>query len=139
MAALLAGLDRGHVVVGAHAAREVDAAMQAFAADPLVVDQDETFEGTEQVRHFLTDAGTEFTYTSELVGARRTDDTHWAAVIHLEGEFDVDGIEAYFAECVAAGATVVKPLAPTAWGTLDFYLEDPDGNVIAFGGRPAGP
>ena len=37
------------------------------------------------------------------------------------------------------GATVVKPLASTAWGTLDFYLEDPDGNVIAFGGRPAGP
>jgi catechol 2,3-dioxygenase-like lactoylglutathione lyase family enzyme len=58
---------------------------------------------------------------------------------HLDAAAGVDAIEAYFAECVAAGATVVKPLAPTAWGTLDFYLEDPDGNVIAFGGRPAGP
>ena len=73
--------------LAAHAAREADAAMRSFAADPLVVDQDETFEGAEQVRHFLTDAGTEFTYTSELVGARRTDDTHWVAVIHLEGDF----------------------------------------------------
>ena len=73
--------------LAAHAAREVDAAMRAFAADPLVVDQDETFEGTEQVRHFLTDAGTEFTYTSELVGARRTDDARWVAVIHLKGDF----------------------------------------------------
>ena len=58
---------------------------------------------------------------------------------HLDAAAGVDGIEAYFAECVAGGATVVKPLAPTAWGTLDFYLEDPDGNIIAFGGRPAGP
>ena len=58
---------------------------------------------------------------------------------HLDAAAGVDGIEAFFAECVAAGATVVKPLAPTAWGTLDFCLEDPDGNVIAFGGRPAGP
>jgi hypothetical protein len=23
------------------------------------------------------------------------------------------------------------------WGTKDFYVEDPDGNLIAFGGRPA--
>ena len=64
---------------------------------------------------------------------------HRRAREHLDAAAGVDGIEAYFAECVAAGATAVKPLAPTAWGTLDFYLEDPDGNVIAFGGRPAGP
>jgi len=23
------------------------------------------------------------------------------------------------------------------WGTKDFYIEDPDGNVISFGGRPS--
>jgi hypothetical protein len=28
----------------------------------------------------------------------------------------------------------MKPLAPTEWGTKDFYVEDPDGNVISFGG-----
>jgi catechol 2,3-dioxygenase-like lactoylglutathione lyase family enzyme len=28
-------------------------------------------------------------------------------------------------------------LAATTWGTKDFYVEDPDGNLIAFGGRPA--
>jgi ketosteroid isomerase-like protein len=76
-----------HAFLAAHAAREVEAAVRTFAADPLVVDQDETFNGTEQLRHFLSDAGAEFTYTSELVGARRTDDTHWVAVIHLEGDF----------------------------------------------------
>lgn len=56
---------------------------------------------------------------------------------HLDAAAGVDGIEAFFAECVANGASILKPLAATAWGTRDFYIEDPDGNVIAFGGRPS--
>lgn len=57
---------------------------------------------------------------------------------HLDAAAGVDGIEAFYAQCVANDVTVVKPLAPTAWGTKDFYIEDPDGYIIAFGGRPAG-
>lgn len=56
---------------------------------------------------------------------------------HLDAAAGVDGIEAFYAACVANGATILKPLAATPWGTADFYVEDPDGNVIAFGGRPA--
>jgi catechol 2,3-dioxygenase-like lactoylglutathione lyase family enzyme len=55
---------------------------------------------------------------------------------HLDAAGGVDGIEAFYAECVANGVSILKPLAPTAWGTKDFYVEDPDGNVISFGGRP---
>jgi catechol 2,3-dioxygenase-like lactoylglutathione lyase family enzyme len=54
---------------------------------------------------------------------------------HLDAAAGVDGIEAFHAECLAAGLSIRKPLGPTPWGTKDFYLEDPDGNVIAFGGR----
>ncbi len=61
---------------------------------------------------------------------------HRRAHAHLDAAAGVDGIEAFHARCVASGATVRRPLAPTAWGTLDFYLEDPDGHVLAFGGRP---
>ena len=57
---------------------------------------------------------------------------------HLDAAAGVDGIEAFYARCVANGATILRPLAPTAWGTKDFYVEDPDGYVIAFGGRPTG-
>ena len=57
---------------------------------------------------------------------------------HLDAAAGVDGIEAFYAQCVASGATVLKPLAATAWGTQDFHLEDPDGHIIAFGGRPTG-
>ena len=54
---------------------------------------------------------------------------------HLDAAAGVDGIEAFFTQCVANGVTILKPLAPTEWGTKDFYIEDPDGYVISFGGR----
>jgi catechol 2,3-dioxygenase-like lactoylglutathione lyase family enzyme len=54
---------------------------------------------------------------------------------HLDASAGVDGIDAFYAECVAQGATILKPLASTDWGTRGFYVEDPDGNIIGFGGR----
>ena len=62
-------------------------------------------------------------------GRRRRDNEH------LDAAAGVDGIEAFYEQCVANGVTIHKPLTPTAWGTKDFYIEDPDGNVISFGGR----
>ena len=32
---------------------------------------------------------------------------------------------------------IIKPITATEWGTKDFYVEDPDGYIIGFGGRPA--
>jgi uncharacterized glyoxalase superfamily protein PhnB len=55
---------------------------------------------------------------------------------HLDAASGVEDIEAFYAQCVANGVTILKPLAATAWGTKDFYIEDPDGYIIAFGGRP---
>ena len=56
---------------------------------------------------------------------------------HLDAAAGVDGIETFYEQCVANGVKILKPLAPTEWGTKDFYIEDPDGNVISFGGRPS--
>ena len=56
---------------------------------------------------------------------------------HLDAAAGVDGIEAFYAQCLASGVHILKPLADTPWGTKDFYVEDPDGYVIAFGGRPS--
>jgi catechol 2,3-dioxygenase-like lactoylglutathione lyase family enzyme len=55
---------------------------------------------------------------------------------HLDAAAGVDGIEAFYEQCVANGVTIVKPLADTEWGTKDFCMEDPDGNITCFGGRP---
>jgi catechol 2,3-dioxygenase-like lactoylglutathione lyase family enzyme len=62
---------------------------------------------------------------------------HRRANEHLDAAAGVAGIEAFYARCVANGVTILKPLQPTEWGTKDFYVEDPEGYVIAFGGAPA--
>ena len=54
---------------------------------------------------------------------------------HLDAAAGVNGIEAFYLQCVAGNVKIHKPLADTEWGTRDFYIEDPDGNVISFGGR----
>jgi uncharacterized glyoxalase superfamily protein PhnB len=59
---------------------------------------------------------------------RRRDDEH------LDAAAGVDGIEAFYEQCAANGITILRPLTGTEWGTKDFYVEDPDGNVISFGG-----
>ncbi|HWE76676.1 MAG TPA: VOC family protein [Stellaceae bacterium] len=53
---------------------------------------------------------------------------------HLDAYGDIDGIEAFYEDCAAKGAKILKPLAVTDWGTKDFYLEDPEGYIIGFGG-----
>src|SRR4029453_2057544 len=57
---------------------------------------------------------------------------------HLDAAAGVGGIEGVYKQCVANGATILKPLEATPWGTKDFYIEDPDGYVISFGGTAAG-
>jgi catechol 2,3-dioxygenase-like lactoylglutathione lyase family enzyme len=52
---------------------------------------------------------------------------------HLDAYAGVSGIDALYAQCVAKGAKILKPLAATAWGTKDFYVEDPEGYIFGFG------
>jgi ketosteroid isomerase-like protein len=73
--------------LAAHAAREVDAAIRAFSSTAVVVDQGQTFRGTDEVREFLRNAGAEFTYTTELIGVQPIDDTHCVATNRLAGDF----------------------------------------------------
>ena len=50
----------------------------------------------------------------------------------------VDGIEAFYEQCrQRRNDRENRSLAGTAWGTKDFYIEDPDGYIISFGGSPA--
>lgn len=55
---------------------------------------------------------------------------------HLDAAAGVAGIDAFYEQCRANGVAILRPLTPTEWGTKDFYVEDPDGYIIAFGGRP---
>jgi uncharacterized glyoxalase superfamily protein PhnB len=64
---------------------------------------------------------------------------HWAVHDRLSQSWHAAlawGVETFYERCVANGVTIIKPLAATAWGTKDFYVEDPDGYIISFGGSP---
>jgi hypothetical protein len=76
---------RGYLA--AHAARDTEAALRAFAPTAVVVDEGQTFRGTDRILVFLREAGARFNYTTELIGAQRVDDTRWVATNRLEGDF----------------------------------------------------
>jgi hypothetical protein len=71
----------------AHVVRDADAALRAFTPTAVVVDDGTTYRGSQEIRDFLAQAGAEFTYTTTLVAAGRTDDAHWVATNRLEGDF----------------------------------------------------
>lgn len=52
----------------AHDRRDVDAALATFTSDATVIDDSETYVGTERVRWFLGHAASEFTFTRTLSG-----------------------------------------------------------------------
>ncbi len=76
---------RGYLA--AHQSREAGVALRTFAPTAVVVDDGTTYRGAEEIRRFLSEAGAQFAYTTELIGAERLDDTHWAATNRLEGDF----------------------------------------------------
>jgi len=63
----------------------------------------------------------------------------WVSVSASRGAGStLSAVEAFYEQCVANGAKILKPLAVTPWGTKDFYIEDPDGYIVCFGGTAAG-
>ena len=101
---------RGYLA--AHAARDTDAALRAFAPTAVVVDEGRTFRGTGEIRRFLREAGAEFSYTTELIGAQRIDDAHWVATNRLEGDFPGGVAELHYRFTVAGDLVTELLIAP---------------------------
>ena len=51
---------------------------------------------------------------------------------HLDAYLDVSGIRELHEELASRGAPISKPLDKRPWGRIDFYVRDPDGNVLCF-------
>ncbi|MGY1714723.1 nuclear transport factor 2 family protein [Geodermatophilus sp. SYSU D01106] len=101
---------RGYLA--AHTARDVDTALAAFTPDAVVTDEGHTHRGTEEVRRWLAEAGTAFTFTTELVGARRVDATRWIAVQRLEGDFPGGVAELQYRFTMAGDLVAELVIAP---------------------------
>ena len=56
---------------------------------------------------------------------------------HLDAYIAVCGIRGLFSELKTRGAKMLKALEERPWGYVDFYVEDPDGNILCFSERNA--
>ncbi len=61
-----------------------------------------------------------------------TERAHRRAGEHLDAFLDMSEVRALHDELVRRGAPITKPLGERPWGTLDFYVEDPDGYILCF-------
>jgi len=57
---------------------------------------------------------------------------HRKTAEHLDAHLAVSGVTELHDELVGRGARVTKPLERRPWGTVDFYVEDPDGYILCF-------
>jgi hypothetical protein len=71
----------------AHDRHDIDAALATFTDDAVVLDEDETWAGTDRIREWLAKTSTEYTYTRILLGAEPTDTASWLVRNRLEGNF----------------------------------------------------
>ncbi|RFC78032.1 nuclear transport factor 2 family protein [Streptomyces sp. AcE210] len=73
--------------LNAHHTHDTATAMTAFTRDATVIDDGNTYDGTEEIKAWLDRTATEFTYTIHLTDAQQTDATRYIATHHLEGNF----------------------------------------------------
>jgi hypothetical protein len=70
-----------------HRGHHTATAITAFTSEATVIDEGNTYAGTEAIRAWLDRSATEFTYTIHLTDAQQTDATRYIATHHLEGNF----------------------------------------------------
>jgi ketosteroid isomerase-like protein len=73
--------------LAAHDRRDTDAALATFTPDATVVDDGHEYVGSDEIRHWLANASTEFTYTRTFVDAEVVDADTWLVTNRLEGNF----------------------------------------------------
>ena len=51
---------------------------------------------------------------------------------HLDAYISVLGVRSLYSDLERSGAHIIKPLEQQPWDCVDFYVEDPDGNLLCF-------
>jgi catechol 2,3-dioxygenase-like lactoylglutathione lyase family enzyme len=90
--------------------------------------------------------GLDFSYDSFYAGVSRdgfaihlkcspktaTDRAHRKQQEHLDAYINVAGVATLHEELRSRGARITKSLEARPWSCIDFYVEDPDGNILCF-------
>jgi hypothetical protein len=70
-----------------HDLLDTDATLATFSPDATVVDEGQTYVGTDAIRDWLDTAGREFAFTRTFVDATSTGDDAWVIRNRLVGDF----------------------------------------------------
>ncbi|MFF7967054.1 nuclear transport factor 2 family protein [Streptomyces sp. NPDC007903] len=71
----------------AHRTHDTATAITTFTHEAKVIDDGNTYKGTEAIREWLDRSTTAFTYTIHLTGTQQTDTNRYIATHHLAGDF----------------------------------------------------
>ena len=93
--------------LAAHRTRDIDTAMMSYTADAVVSDDGRTYRGADEIRSWLGRSASEYTYTTELIGATKIDDVHYDVVAHLEGNFPGGVIDLHY-RFTLRGASIAR-------------------------------
>jgi ketosteroid isomerase-like protein len=73
--------------LAAHRAEDVGAVTEAFSPEAIVVDEGNTYRGRQEIAQWVESAATQYTYTTEFIGATTTGAGSVDVLQHLEGDF----------------------------------------------------
>jgi hypothetical protein len=96
----------------AHDRRDTDAALSTFAVDATVLDDGHEYVGADQIRHWLGEASTEFTYTRTLLDARSVGPTSWTVTNRLQGDFPGGVVDLRYTLVLSGGLISELVIAP---------------------------
>jgi hypothetical protein len=96
----------------AHDLRDADAAVAMFRADATVVDDGRTHTGTVEIRWWLANAASEYTYTRTLTGVTEEPDGSYIVSNHLSGNFPGGEVDLRYRFRLADGLIQELQIAP---------------------------
>ena len=71
----------------AAAASDLDTLIGCFIVDAHVLDEGHDYHGVAEIRAWRQSLASQFTYTTEITGAKQTGDREYLVSTHLEGDF----------------------------------------------------
>ena len=96
----------------AHEQRDTDAAVAMFRADATVVDDGRTHTGIDEIRWWLANAASEYTYTRTLTGVSEERDGSYIVSNHLSGNFPGGEVDLRYRFRLADGLIQELQIAP---------------------------
>ena len=96
----------------AHDRRDTAVALSAFAPNARVADDGREYHGTDEIRGWLEQAASEYTFTRSLVGAEATGPGTWIVTNHLEGNFPGGVVDLRYQFVVTADLISELVIAP---------------------------